>query len=197
MQETTRQYRRIEQRHYSAHHTLLHIAELSLTKAEAKEPGWLNEAFICITFSALTIEALANAIGDRVVDDWDTFERQTPKEKIKQLKKLLQVPDTEAPEVWRTIAWLNAFRKHIAHPKPEHIIKETLLDKPIESGSFEAPESKLEKMITTERARESFEAVYEAKRILSLRVPEDDSEGLEIDNWFRSTELILNPINQK
>lgn len=193
MNEAPDQYLRVEERHYSAHHNLLHIAELSLQKAEAHEPGWFNEAFICITFSALAIEALANAIGHRVVADWPAFERLSPKEKIKHLKRTLKVSSTNASAVWASVTWLNSFRNDIAHPKPEHIKQELLLAAKPTLGRFDAPESKLEKRITVERARDAFEAVYKAKRILCSHVPTDLSEGLEVDGWFSSTTTVSNP----
>lgn len=74
MTSGARDFRRVQERHYSAHHTLLRVARFELAKAERKEVGWFDSTFVALTFSALAIEALSNAIGDRIVPDWKDFE---------------------------------------------------------------------------------------------------------------------------
>ena len=91
MNKLPQRLRRRQERHYSGHNTYLRIAKLELEKCVAKAPGWLNSAFITITFSALAIEATCNAVGDRVVPNWEDHERDSPLNKIELLTKHLGV----------------------------------------------------------------------------------------------------------
>ena len=81
MNTKPKKLRRRQERHYSAHNTFIHIARLELDKAKVKDPGWFNSAFIAITFSALAIEALCNAVGERVISNWNDYERESPLKK--------------------------------------------------------------------------------------------------------------------
>ena len=190
MNDSDRTYKRVEERFFSAHHPLLQIAERSLSKAQAKDPGWMNEALICITFSALSIEAMANAIGSTLIQDWKDFESASPTAKIRLLAEHLGVEFSPTKEPWSTIKWLGRFRNTIAHPKPEHIVRERLIPShELESRTFDAPESKFERELTSENARRAFEAVYKAKRLLCEKIPYDLNLGLEVDGWSSSTEL--------
>jgi len=194
MSESTKNYLRVEERYYSAHHTLLLIAEQSLKRAQEKQPGWFNDAFICITFSALAIEAMANAIGDRAIPDWSEFESASPTAKLRLLAEHLGLTYGKA-EPWSTIKWLAKFRNQVAHPKPELVTTEKIIsESQRHERSGEPPDSKFERQITIENARRSFEAVYKAKRLLCAQLSPEISLGLETDGWHGST-TPLNPSN--
>ena len=54
----------IKKRDFEPQYLLIHITQCALEDAEKKVPGWVNQQFIAITFSALAIEAMANSFGD-------------------------------------------------------------------------------------------------------------------------------------
>lgn len=174
-------------RYYSAHHTLLNIATRSLAKAEKKEPGWFNDTFVALTFAALTLEALVNAIGDRVVGDWKDFESASPMAKVRLLAERLKVPYDREAEPWRTVKWLGKLRNQIAHPKPEIISDEEKIDeRDLEDPLANRPESKLEREISLANARRCVKAVVEVKDLICEKLPAEQRFGLSVDGWHSS-----------
>ena len=181
-------FKRVQERPYSAHHTLLHVARIELAKAERKEPGWFNSAFIVLTFSALAVEALSNAIGDRIVPEWKDFESASPLAKMRLLAERLEVPYSSEDEPWLTIRWLSKFRNQVAHPKPEVVLNERLItEKEADNRPFDAPKSKLEHKVTVGNAKRAFDSVEKAKMLLCDKIPAEERFGLFSDGWSTHT----------
>lgn len=186
-----RDFRRVQQRHYSAHHTLLRVARIELAKAERKEVGWFDSTFVALTFSALAIEALGNAIGNRIVPDWKDFETASPTAKIRLLAERLGLSYSSNNEPWRTICWLGKFRNLVAHPKPEPILDDQFITEgDADKRLIDPPKSKLEHQVTVGNAKRAFEAVEETKVLLCDKIPVEDRFGLFSDGWSTSTSKI-------
>ena len=62
-----------KERPFSAHHMLIGAARAALEDAESKRPGWFYAELMAMAMSALAVEALCNAIGERVVADWPSL----------------------------------------------------------------------------------------------------------------------------
>jgi hypothetical protein len=190
MTNDPRKFKRKQERHYSAHHTLLHVANLHLAKAELREPGWFYDAMITITFAALAIEAMTNAIGDCIVSDWKDFESLSPSAKARLLAENLKLEYSGTSEPWRSIKWLGKFRNQIAHPKPEHVVHEQLItDAECDNIPFEPPKSKLEREVTLGNAKRGLKAATDLKILLCEKIPAEDKFGLVVGGWLTSTEL--------
>ena len=180
----------LQQRTYSAHNTLLHIAQIELEGAKAGSVGEFNHAFIAITFAALAIEAMANAIGERVVPEWKDFESANPYAKVRLLAERLGVSYDSASEPWPTIKWLCRFRNLVAHAKPELVTREELLSQAQhENRSFSPPPSKLESHVTEQSAKRAVAAVESLKYLLCDKVPPAERFGLVSDAWSSSATL--------
>lgn len=191
MTQNKREFKRTSERQYSAHHTLLHIAALSLERAEKKEPGWFNDTFVALTFAALAVEAMANAIGDKAVPDWKDFESASPMAKLRILAERLDVSYDSTCEPWETIRWLGKLRNQIAHPKPERIIDERLInEREKDDRLVDPPESKIERQITIGNARRALKAVVDLKWLYCNQIPAENLFGLSFDGWSGSTELV-------
>jgi hypothetical protein len=190
MNTKPKRLRRKQERHYSAHNTFIRIARLELDKAKPKAPGWFNSAFITITFSALAIEALCNAVGDRIIPNWNNYERESPLKKVELLANHLNLGFSLNKEPWRTINWLSKLRNDLAHPKPERVVTDKIIvanEKNIDR--VDAPDSKLEKEITVGKAGSAYRAVEELKIAFCENIPPEDSFGLFSDGWATSTEI--------
>jgi hypothetical protein len=77
--------RQSQERHFSAHNTFIHIAHKELELAKPGMVGEFNHTLVAITLSALAVESLANAIGDRVIPEWHDFESAAPYAKLRLL----------------------------------------------------------------------------------------------------------------
>lgn len=177
-------FRKTVERPFFAHHMLLHAADLEIKEAEATECGRFNKCLSAMVMTSLAIEALANAVGSRIVADWPSFERLRPHEKIDLLVNQLSIARDPTKEPWTTLQFLGGFRNDIAHPKPEPVKRESVLPEvALAKTAFEAPLSALEREITLGNARRSYAAVNALKRLLTDALPVKARFGIYADMW--------------
>jgi hypothetical protein len=181
-------FRKTEERTFFAHHMLLHVAELEIAGAEASEVGHFNRCLTAMVMSALSVEALANAVGSRVAEDWPTFEAMRPHEKLDYLVEKLAIARDAAQEPWSTLHYLGGFRNDIAHPKPEEVTSNRLLPEAgLKKTAFDTPLSKLEREVTLGNAKRSYAAVHALKGLLTDALPTTKRFGIYADMWHGST----------
>lgn len=163
---------------------LVEVADRAVQRAEKKPPGALYDELTAILFSALAIEALSNAIGDRVVADWSDYESARPLAKLRILTSSLSVPFDRTKEPWVTARWLFRFRNAMAHAKPEFVTEETVLTaEEADQRLFDRPLAKMEKEISLANAKRALEACRSIHECLCGRVPAEMALGLSADGW--------------
>lgn len=183
-------FRKTEDRTFFAHHMLLHAAERQIAEAEDSEIGRFNKCLAAMVMSALAIEALVNAVGASVAEDWKTFERLRPHKKIDLLIAQLGIKREGVKEPWETLRGLARFRNDIAHPKPEKIAKECVLSAiALDKTDFKMPLSTLERKITLRKAKQVLQAVQELKRLFTDALPPEARFGIYADMWHVRTKL--------
>ena len=79
--------------------------------------GWKYDALTTLVFSALAIEALANAFGEKKINGWADFEMSSPMGKLRVVTGTLGIPFDPGKEPWATARWLVTFRNRIAHAR--------------------------------------------------------------------------------
>lgn len=169
------------------HHMLLHASELQLEAAEASEVGRFNHCLAAVVMTSLAVEALLNAVGSRVANDWAVFERSNPIEKLSELRTVLQFPYDPSGSTWSTLQELVGLRNDLAHVKPqrfqqtntypEHVANKFLSRRPL---------STLERQITVGNAQRFINAVQELKGILTNHLDPDLRFGIYVDAWSGS-----------
>jgi hypothetical protein len=180
-----------EERTFFAHHMLLHAADLAIVDAEATEVGRFNKCLSAMVMTALAVEALANAVGSRVVsDDWSAFERLRPHEKIDTLVTTLGITRDTTEQPWTTLQYLGGFRNDIAHAKPEAVVKQRVTPEVgLTKTAFDKPLSALEREITLGNAKRTLAAVQKLKGLLTKALPPDARFGIYGDMWHGSTTI--------
>ena len=179
-----------EERTFFAHHILLHAALLEIQDAETGEKGRFNKCLAAMAMMSLAIEALANAVGSKVADDWDTFERLSPHDKVECLVSMLHISLDKTQEPWTTLQFLFGFRNDIAHPKPESVVQEKVLPEPgLATTAIGRPLSVLERQITLGNAKRSYDAVNKLKSMLTDALPVEHRFGIYADMWSGSTSV--------
>ena len=167
------------ERFYSAHHALLRIAGDNLTKAETKEPGWLDWQFSTITFSSLAIEAFCNAVGEKVIHNWNDFENCSPKAKLRLICEYLNISYDSSKEPWQGVLWLLKIRNLIAHPKPEPLKAETVISQKEHAEQRRGfPKSKLEKELTLKNAQKSVLVVNQLIDLFCAELTPEQNFGI-------------------
>jgi hypothetical protein len=176
------------ERRFSAHHMLLGAARMALEDAEDKKPGWFYAELIALTMSGLAVEAIGNAVGERIITDWKNIERSaSPIAKLRLICDTLDVTFDPSREPWSTVRWLARFRNEIAHAKPEFVqVSYHWTREEYERRRTEDPKSKVEKKITLGQAKRAVKRVTEIQDLLCLRVPVEEAFGLHSDQWSGS-----------
>lgn len=184
-----KEYIEEQQRHFSAHHILIGSAYIALKQAKNKQPAMFYNQLITITMCGLALEALANAFGERFVENWKHFENSSPIAKLRVVCTQLEIVPIFHIEPWSSIPWLIKFRNKIAHAKPEIVKEKAILTEAeyYNRHSAAKPKSKLESDVTLPNAERAFTALVQLKKILCENIPEDKLEGLYADQWSGTT----------
>ena len=162
------------EREFSPHHILIGVAILARDRAKERAPGWLYDELVAMTFSAMALEALANAFGERHVPRWKDFESANPIAKLRTVASHLKIPATDfEQEPWSFALWLMKFRNKVAHAKPESIkFDATMPRSDFEQLQLEPPKSKLELEISLENADRAIATVSTIYELLWKYTPD-------------------------
>lgn len=181
----TKRLRVRRKRKFSPHHVLLGAASAALQDAEEKRPGFFYYELTCITFSALALEAICNAFGEKFIPRWkDDFENAGPIAKLRLLSQRFDIVPDFGKDPWATALWLVKFRNRVAHAKPEIITEDNVLTRDeYENLRAQCPESKLDKEVSLTNARRAFNQVRDIQVILCERIPSDELSNLHADGW--------------
>jgi hypothetical protein len=179
-----------QERHYSAHQSLIKVASNILLAAKSQERFCSDGDFIALIMSALAIEALCNTVGSHIFDDWNDFDTMSPKAKIRLICEKLKVSYNKNSEPFKTLHSLILFRNKIAHAKPEYLRDESMMTR----EAFEAtkstggPQSKIEAMISIEAAQKAVDAVRTLEDMLTEQLSEEIKCRICLDSWEMSAE---------
>ena len=186
----TRKLKRIQERRFSAHHLLIHAAVIARDRSKKKHSGYMFDELSAMILSALAVEALCNAIGDRVIDDWaNDFESASPNAKLRLLARHLHIRYDKDKEPWAGARELIKFRNLVAHAKPQLIIEERMMThEEYDRRLFDVPQSKLERQISAANANRAVRTVEKLKEILIEKLDRHQKEGLTVDEWSGSVD---------
>ena len=177
------------EREFSPHHILIGSAMLALERARKREPGWLYDELVAITFSAMALEALANAFGERLIQRWKVdYESASPIAKLRIISANLRIPEPDFErDPWAFALWLTRFRNKVAHAKPESIKFDTTMSgAEFEKSRFELPKSKLELEISLENAERALKTIDAIFELLCRHTPVEQINGLLSDGFSGS-----------
>lgn len=163
---------------------------MALKNAEAKEPGWFYNYLTCITLSALAFEALANAFGEKLVPNWNHFDRLNPLAKFLLVAKALDIEVDFSCKPWSQAQWLYKLRNEIAHAKPYAVKESKIMSQDKYNTSVTAPQSSLEKQITLGNAQKAYKTVNEVKHLLCDKIDPYEQFGLRSDVWTGSAKHV-------
>ncbi len=99
-----------------------------LDRAAREKRGSYHQYLACITFTAFTLEAFLNHIGEELFDSWrDEFEQINVKGKIRDITDKVSVNVDYGVTPWQVVPELVAFRNKVAHGKNERLLEEVFL----------------------------------------------------------------------
>lgn len=173
-----------ERRYFSAHHLLLETAREAAESPREDPAGQRQAALTSIVMSALTVEGLANAAGNLVIERWADFDRLPPLPKLRLICQALNIDMQPGHQPWQSIGWLAQLRNRIAHPQPEDVHSRRWLNAAEARAQqhkteIDIPDSKLEKELTLTNARHAVAAVDALITLLLDAMPSEHKYVLE------------------
>ncbi len=174
------------------HADLWHTSKCLLEKGQADAAGSEHQFKASLVFTAFTLEAYLNWLGQRLFPHWNYLERLKPMEKLAVISDLLKVVVDNAKRPWQTTKKLFWFRNAIAHGKPTTIETET--EEPVEQyfqqKLGEIDRTEWEKFCTREHAEQAREDVEEILRALHAAAGfDDDADPFYSGLRFHKAEL--------
>lgn len=155
-----------KKREVRTHSYLFHTSGCLLEKGQQEDKASFHQFMASVVFTAFTLEAYLNWLGDSVFPHWTYLERLSPLEKLELISDQLGVKADYSLRPWQTIKSLFKFRNTIAHGKPEEISRQT--DEPLDQyldatlGKFVRTEWETYcTRQTAERAREDVKRILE------------------------------------
>lgn len=179
----------IRERRFCPHHILLTAANIFLKHAEEDRRRGFHYQVAAILFSALTVEALANAYGERLLPDWN--DRRSPIAKLRAVCTHLGIDFRPEKTPWSAVIWTVKFRNRIAHARPQFVKSDKVMSSvQFEKKGHDRPASKIETQITYANAKRSVDTVCQVGSMLIEKLPYEEYTGLVADAWNISTNSI-------
>ncbi len=148
---------------------LWHTSYCLLKKGLENPEGSTHQFRASLVFTAFTLEAALNHIGDKIFRCWNDLERLGPREKINLLGEKLAVDIDYGNRPWQIIKELFGFRNKVGHGKTKKININPVV--PFDQYSFDEEyfavlKSDWEKYCTKDNAEKARNDVDDIIRIL-------------------------------
>jgi len=136
-----------------------------LRKAQEEAAGSVFQLRASLLFTAFTLEAYLNHIGEKIFLCWADLERLSPRQKLNVIAERLDVKVDYGRRPWQIVKELFAFRNAVAHGKTENLTeseKNIPLERYSDDDFHELVPTEWEKYSTQQnavRAREDVEKI--------------------------------------
>jgi hypothetical protein len=157
-----------KERDVRIHANLWRTSWCLLERGQEQEKASYHQFMASLVFTAFTLEAYLNWLGDKLFPHWSYLERLKPNEKLKVISDQLQVPVDHGQRPWQTMKPLFGFRNDIAHGKPEAIATESVepIDEHLEKKLGQIVRTDWEKFCTRENAERARDDIEQILKIL-------------------------------
>lgn len=150
----------------------------ALEKAKSIKKGSFYQIMSCLVFSAFTVEAYLNHVGERKIEYWNEIEKIEPLAKVKVLYLHLKLRFDPSKRPIQTIKQLFKFRNLMAHGKTEKLKGSGMLKKPRPDPGENLVETKWEKFCNQKEAEC---AIRDIKQVLETL---HDAAGFEKNTLY-------------
>jgi len=140
-------------------------SNVMLDKAKKDPEGSDFQLMASLIFTAFTLEAYLNHIGQRIFKCWNALEQLSPSRKLNVIAEKLEVEKDNGKRPFQTVSNLFKFRNDLAHGKSvslQHQEKAVVVDNTFDDYMYERLETPWEEFCTmenAERARVDVESI--------------------------------------
>lgn len=183
-----------KERKINTYADMWHTSHFLMEKGIEDQKGCNHQFMASLVFTAFTLEAYFNHIGQQLFRCWSDLERLGPKEKLNIIAEKLGVNIQYSKRPWQVMKNLFEFRNNIAHGKSQIIkIAKSVPHRKFSDVQFgELVQTKWEKYCTqanVRKAREDVEAIIkELHRVGKFRPDYPFFSGSQIRSATYSNE---------
>ena len=106
-----------KERNVTTYADMWHTSLILLEKGQKEPQGSFHQIMASLVFTAFTLEAYLNHIGEKLFSCWNDLERLSPTKKINVIAEHLNVKVDYGKRPWQVMNELFQFRNDIAHGK--------------------------------------------------------------------------------
>jgi hypothetical protein len=106
-----------KKRQVNTYAEMWHASYVMLHKAKKDQEGSFYQLMASLIFTAFTLEAYLNHIGQRIFGCWDDLEQLSPLKKLNVIAEKLGVEKDDGKRPFQTASELFQFRNDVAHGK--------------------------------------------------------------------------------
>jgi hypothetical protein len=106
-----------KERQVNTYAEMWHASNIMLGKAKKDPEGSFYQLMASLIFTAFTLEAYLNHIGQSIFKCWDDLEQLSPKRKLNLIAEKLKIERDDSKRPFQTVSKLFKFRNDIAHGK--------------------------------------------------------------------------------
>jgi hypothetical protein len=183
-----------KQRDVRIHASHWHTSWCLLERGQEQQKASFHQFMASLVFTAFTLEAYLNWLGDKLFPHWSYLERLNPKEKLAVISDQLKVNVDNGQRPWQTVKPLFGFRNDIAHGKPETVTTTSVepIDENLDQKIGQLARTDWENFCTRENAERVREDVEEILKILHGAANLKDDLG-PLSGGFQTYDAIYDP----
>jgi len=142
-----------------------HVSYVMLDKAKKNSEGSYYQLMASLIFTAFTLEAFLNHIGQSIFKCWNDLEQLSPLRKLNLITEKLGIKKDDSERPFQTVSELFKFRNNVAHGKTVSLKPKTkivVMDDKFNQHLQESPQTPWQNYCTlknTKRAREDVEEI--------------------------------------
>jgi hypothetical protein len=183
-----------KEREVRVHANLWKASRWLLARGQEQEQASFYQFMASLVFTAFTLEAYLNWLGDKLFPHWKYLERLKPMEKLAVISVQLGVSVHNGQRPWQTVKLLFGFRNDIAHGKPETVTTKTVepIDEHLDEKMGQIARTAWENFCTRENAERAREDVEQILKILHAVADPKDGLG-PLSAGFQSHAAVYDP----
>ena len=146
-----------------------------------------------LIFTAFTLEAYLNHIGQRIFACWNDLERLSPSKKLNVITEKLGVAKDDSKRPFQTVSSLFKFRNDVAHGKSVQLKSEDqirVIDDKFDEYMHDPLETRWQKYCTLKNAERAREDVEKIIKLLHEVSGITDDMLFNVGMWFGSSTLL-------
>lgn len=150
-----------KERDVRTHANLWHTSMCLLEKGQEQERASFHQFMGSLVFTAFTLEAYLNWLGDKLFPHWKYLQRLSPREKLEVISDQLKVAVDWGARPWQIVKHLFDFRNDIAHGKPENLATDRVesVGDDFDAKMGKADQTRWEAFCTRQNAKQAREDV--------------------------------------